>query len=166
MGKTLSETIRWEVLDRDELTEEEGYDLEVATRAREQAYAPYSRFRVGAALRMNDGNVFPGSNAENIIYHVHHAEANAIGRIPRASRATGLRRMTTCGALEGEDSEEPVAPCGMCRQDALEIIRPEDEPVIIMAGTRGQIVRMKLRSLLPFGFYPAVLQAQKLGVRG
>lgn len=166
MGKSLSQTIRWEVLDRDELTQEEGYDLEIATRAREEAHAPYSRFRVGVALRMNDGNVFPGSNKENIIYCAHHAEANAIGRIPKVSRATGLRRMTTCGALDGEDSEEPVAPCGMCRQDALEIIRPEDNPTVIMAGTRGQIVRMKLRDLLPLGFYPAVLQAHKLDGKG
>lgn len=74
------------------------------------------------------------------------------------SRASGLQHVVTIGGLDGSDSEEVVAPCGLCRQDLLELVRPQDDPVVIMAGVRGRVLRAKLKGLLPLAFYPALLK--------
>jgi len=148
----------YEELDRDELTADESFDLMAATEARFKAYAPYSSFKCGAAIRTKDGRAVTGWNVENVIYEVLHAEANALGRVEPESRANGLKHVVTIGGLEGADSEEIAAPCGFCRQNLLEIVRPADNPVVIMAGVRGRVIRVKLKDLLPFAFYPALLK--------
>lgn len=95
---------------------------------------------------------------ENIILAVLHAEKNALGRIEPESRASGLRHVITIGGPDGSDSEDVVTPCGFCRQDLLEFVRPQDDPVVIMAGVRGKVLRARLKDLLPLAFYPAVLK--------
>ena len=61
------------------------------------------------------------------------------------------------GGKADQESEEPTAPCGDCRQKLLEHTRPGNDPMVIMAGTRGDIIRISLKTLLPFGFFPASL---------
>lgn len=148
---------KFEELDRSELTPEEQDDLNQATIARQEAHAPYSHFHVGAALRMKDGTVVSGWNAENVGYEVLHAEHNAIGRISKDARAAGMERITVIGGLEGSESTEPVTPCGSCRQKLLELLRPGDDPTVIMAGVRERVLRARLKDLLPMAFYPAAL---------
>ena len=86
-----------------------------ARRAMGNAYAPYSGFRVGAAVETQDGRVFAGCNVENASYPVTMcAERTAIGAAIAAG-AQALRRVFVCSS-----SHRPVAPCGMCRQALAE----------------------------------------------
>src|SRR3954447_1944506 len=85
--------------------------LSEARQARERAYAPYSRFAVGAALLTKSGRVFRGCNVENLSYGLTIcAERNAVF----AAVAAGEREFVKIGIVA--DSKTPVSPCGACRQ--------------------------------------------------
>lgn len=91
--------------------------------ARTQAYAPYSKFPVGAALLAASGKVYVGCNVENLSYGLTIcAERNALF----AAVATGERRFLSIAIVS--DSEEPISPCGACRQVLIEFC--EDLEVI------------------------------------
>lgn len=124
--------------------------LEDASReARERAYAPYSGYRVGAALLADDGRVFLGANVENASYGLCQcAERSAIG----AAVVAGARRFRAiCIATGGE---QPATPCGMCRQVLAEF--PPSFPVRCVSAGGGR-VDSDTAALLPLGFGPAVL---------
>jgi cytidine deaminase len=119
--------------------------LEPALRARAHAYAPYSGFAVGAALRCRDGRVFSGCNVENAAYPAGTcAEAGAIA----AMVAAGGREIAEI--LIVADAADPAAPCGGCRQRIAEFARPE--AVVILAGPDGERTRTTIGALLPFAF--------------
>jgi cytidine deaminase len=109
------------------------------------AYAPYSRFKVGAALLADDGSVHAGCNVENAAYPVGAcAEAGAdIGDDRRRRRAIARSSSSAKGA-------ELVTPCGACRQRIREFAAP-DTPVAI-AGPDGIRARFSLVELLPASF--------------
>ena len=121
-----------------------------ATAAQARAYAPYSRFRVGAAILADDGAVYPGCNVENAAYPVGAcAEAGAISAMV-AGGARAIRAILVIGP-----GEELVTPCGACRQRIREFAAPET-PVLI-AGTDGVRARFSFAELLPASFGPANL---------
>jgi cytidine deaminase len=121
-----------------------------ATAAQARAYAPYSRFRVGAAILAEDGAVYPGCNVENAAYPVGAcAEAGAISAMV-AGGSRAIRAILVVGP-----GEELVTPCGACRQRIREFAAPET-PVLI-AGTDGVRARFSLAELLPASFGPANL---------
>jgi cytidine deaminase len=114
------------------------------------AYAPYSRFRVGAALMAGDGSVHAGCNVENAAYPVGTcAEAAAIATLIGAGYRA-IRAVLVYG-----EGAEPVTPCGACRQRIREFASPQT-PVAI-AGPEGIRVRFTLEELLPASFGPANL---------
>ncbi len=116
-----------------------------AREARLNAYAPYSGFRVGAAIRAASGTVFSGCNVENVAYPEGTcAEAGAIA----AMVVSGEHRITE--VLVIADSPTPVTPCGGCRQKLAEFCAP-DVPVTL-AGLKGAEVRMTVGDLLPGAF--------------
>jgi cytidine deaminase len=122
---------------------------ELVAAAREaalSAYAPYSGFRVGAAVLADDGRIFTGANVENASYPVSScAEATAVAHA--ASR--GMRRITaTAVACIDADSIEGAYPCGRCRQILNEF---ETETVYVTTGA-GEIRTHTLVELLPHGF--------------
>ncbi len=119
--------------------------LDQARRARERAYAPYSHFRVGAAvLTAATGEIYSGCNLENASYGATIcAERVAIF----AAVAAGCRDLTALAVLT--DTPEPVAPCGLCRQVLAEF--NPDCPVI-MATTAGLWRLTNLKELLPLAF--------------
>lgn len=123
--------------------------VEIALRARERAYAPYSRFLVGAALRCEDGSVIEGCNVENASYGLCVcAERNAVG----SAVAAGRRSFTAIAIATS--SEPPSPPCGMCRQVLAE--HADDLPIILV-NTRGDRVRTTLKKIFPGTFTPAQL---------
>ena len=112
---------------------------------RKNAYAPYSNFAVGAALRTPDGTVFTGINVENVAYPEGTcAEAGAIA----AMCAAGAREIAEIAVIA--DAPAPVPPCGGCRQKIAEFAGPE--VVVIMGTTDGAELRMTVAELLPGRF--------------
>jgi cytidine deaminase len=119
--------------------------LEVALRARANAHAPYSGFKVGAAVRCPDGSVFGGCNVENVAYPEGTcAEAGAIAAMVAAGRTE------IAEVLVVADSERPVTPCGGCRQKLAEFAAPQAP--VILAGLDGERARTTVGALLPGAF--------------
>ena len=115
--------------------------LETAARA----YAPYSKFRVGAALLLEDGTIVTGVNVENRSFGLTNcAERSAI----YAAVSSGVRKFTAI-AVATPDSDYPVSPCGACRQVLSELLN-EDTPIVLSNGIDVQITNIK--ELLPFSF--------------
>ncbi len=116
--------------------------LSAATAVRMNAYAPYSRFKVGAALRSTDGQVFVGCNVENAAYPEGTcAEAGAIA----AMIAGGHHRIAEIYVIA--DCPSPVPPCGGCRQKIAEFADPQ--VVVTLATTSGLTLTTTVADLLP-----------------
>ena len=117
--------------------------IEAAEQAQRQAYAPYSRFRVGAAVEAEDGSVFTGCNVENASYGlVMCAERVAIGA------AGGSESLTTAMRRKRRTPAATAAPCGACRQVIFEFA-PDAE--VLAKGPRSSH-RWTMRELLPAAF--------------
>ncbi|MCB2094147.1 MAG: cytidine deaminase [Rhodobacteraceae bacterium] len=125
--------------------------LDAARDVRENAYAPYSRFKVGAAVRAASGRVFAGCNVENAAYPEGTcAEAGAIA----AMVAAGETVLTEVCVIA--DSPEPVPPCGGCRQKLAEFGGP-DVPVTL-ATIGGVVAKTTIGALLPGSFSAAHME--------
>jgi homotetrameric cytidine deaminase len=121
--------------------------LAAARGAMARAYAPYSGFRVGAALRAPDGSVHVGANVENAAYPQGQcAETSAIGALV----AAGHRRIAEAAVIG--DGEQACVPCGGCRQRLRELM-PLDATVHLAAGG-GEHATTTLGELLPRSFGP------------
>ena len=119
--------------------------LEAATKVRERAYAPYSNFKVGAAIKAASGAVYVGCNVENVAYPEGTcAEAGAIA----AMIAAGDSRITE--ALVIADSPLPVSPCGGCRQKLAEF--SEADARVTMTTLAGESQTLTMAELLPGAF--------------
>ncbi len=121
--------------------------FEAARAAQARAYAPYSRFRVGAALRTPSGAVFAGCNVENAAYPEGAcAETGAIGAMALAGERQ-IEEILVIG-----DGEGLCTPCGGCRQRIREFAAPETR--VHIAGPEGVRARFTLDELLPHSFGP------------
>lgn len=113
--------------------------VNAAWKTRDQAYAPYSHFHVGAALLAEDGRIFTGCNVENLSYGLTNcAERVAIG----AAVAAGVRRFLAVAVVA--DTAVPISPCGACRQVLAEFGVPR-----ILLANRTERVEFTLEELLP-----------------
>jgi cytidine deaminase len=122
-----------------------------AAMVRENAYAPYSGFKVGAAVRAVSGAVYTGCNVENAAYPEGTcAEAGAIAAMVAAGEGVIVEAAVIA------DSPMPVAPCGGCRQKLAEFAAPE--VVLTMATTGGAEERVSIGDLLPGAFTPAHME--------
>ena len=122
--------------------------LQAAIAVRDNAWVPYSRFKVGAALRAADGSVHVGCNVENVAYPEGTcAEAGAIA----AMIAAGDTRIAEICVIA--DSPEPVPPCGGCRQKIAEFAA--QEVVVTLCTTDGKSKQMTVAALLPGVFTAA-----------
>lgn len=114
-----------------------------AAKYRERAYAPYSGFKVGAALVTTDGLVFGGCNVENASYPLTNcAERTAI------FKAVSEGKTNIAAIAITADGDGPCSPCGACRQVMAEF----GVKKIIMANTKGEKKVVTLDELLPFAF--------------
>lgn len=132
----------------DLITDQEADSLfRAASDARLRAYAPYSGFRVGAALLDAEGRVHAGCNVENAAYGpTNCAERTALFRaIADGAKAGSFRALAVIA-----DTEAPVTPCGVCRQVIAELC-PPDMP-ILLGNVRGGRVRTTIADLLPGAF--------------
>ena len=119
--------------------------FDAARAAWEKAYAPYSGFRVGAAIRTADGRVHAGCNVENVAYPEGTcAEAGAIAAMILAGGGQIVEILVVA------DSPDPTPPCGGCRQKLAEFAAP-DTPVIL-ADLAGERLRTTVADLLPGAF--------------
>jgi cytidine deaminase len=125
-----------------------------AQAARGRAYAPYSQFRVGAAVRAADGQIFVGANVENASYGLSVcAERSAV----LAAVNAGARELSAVAVCT--DLSPPASPCGMCRQTLAEFAADCDVVLSGPEGSAGEVVRLRLHDLLPYAFRPASLHA-------
>ena len=123
--------------------------IQEAIRARENSYAPYSNFYVGAALECADGTVYRGCNIENAAYTPSNcAERTAFFKAVSEGKREFLRI-----AIVGGPKGEMVAPspCGVCLQVMQEFCNP-DTFEIVMAKSETEYTVKKLREMLPYGF--------------
>lgn len=130
--------------------------LHAAITARENAYAPYSNFAVGAALLAQDGTIYTGCNVECASFGATNcAERTAIYK----AVSQGVRQFTAIAVAGGKQGDAVTAltsPCGVCRQVLFEFCG-DDFPVI-MATSATQYIQKTLGELLPLGFGPDNVQ--------
>lgn len=118
--------------------------LAEARAAFQNAYVPYSKFHVGAALRTPDGQVFRGANVENASYG-----------IGRCAEQSAIQAMATAGGREFTDivvyseAVPPASPCGACRQVLFEF---SPDARVVCVNQHGDIVSGYVRDFLPHGF--------------
>jgi cytidine deaminase len=123
---------------------------EAALAAAEHSYSPYSKFRVGSALLLSNGETVTGTNIENVSYGLTIcAERSALGTA--VTRFGPQIRIRAVAVVNLNDAPSP--PCGACRQVLAEFM-DADAPVSFPAGTSGAVeaVTLAIRELLPHGF--------------
>lgn len=128
-----------------------------AVAVRERAWAPYSGFRVGAALVGESGRVYLGVNVENASYGVAIcAERTAVV----SAVAQGERRFREIAIVT--DAAEPAAPCGICRQTLAEFALAEEggDLWVTLVSLKGSVLRVELSTLLPLAFTPRSFQVR------
>lgn len=139
----------------DELTSDEQFLVEKAIESTNNSYAPYSNFHVGAAIQLENGEVLPGCNQENAAFPAGLcAERSAIfaagaqyPEVPITMLAIAARN------TKGELTEEPVSPCGTCRQVLIETETRHNQPIrILLYGKRCIYVMEGIRNLMPLSF--------------
>ena len=115
--------------------------------ARENAYVPYSKFPVGAALLAEDGTVFHGCNVENASYGLTNcAERTAIFK----AVSQGVKNFKAIAIVA--DTEGPCAPCGACRQVIAEFC--DGDMPVYLTNLKGDVQETTVRELLPGAFTP------------
>ena len=130
--------------------------IEAAREAATRAYAPYSNFSVGAAIRLTDGSIVTGANVENASYGLSLcAETVAIAKIANQGRLADVIEV----AVIGLSSDTPISPCGRCRQMLNEAAALGGRDLTIhCADSSGSVVEVhQLSVLLPHAFGPASL---------
>lgn len=147
--------IKYSVATINDLSETDRVLVEQARLATHRSYAPYSKFSVGAAIQLDNGEIITGANQENVAYpsgtcaertacyyaHALYPDAN-FSAIAIAARGT-----------DGNEVTLPIAPCGACRQALLEYETLAGKDVrVILTGSEKVIILPSVKSLLPFAF--------------
>ena len=131
--------------------------VEIAYEAREMSYAPYSHFKVGAALLAKSGKIYKGCNIENAAYTpTNCAERTAFFK----AVSEGERKFAAIAIVGGKEGEENLtfcAPCGVCRQVMMEFCDPKEFQIILGRGNKEYKIYL-LDELLPLGFGPENLK--------
>ena len=139
----------------EELSPDDKNLMEEAIKATQNSYSPYSKFRVGAALLMEDDSIIIGSNQENAAYPSGMcAERVAIWKAGATFPDKKVKKIAIAANSPNKIVDKPVGPCGACRQALLEYEVKQEEPMeILFMGEVGQVVKVEsITALLPFSF--------------
>ncbi len=138
-----------------ELSEEDQQLMNQAVTARKKAYAPYSNFSVGAAVLLDNKEVVLGNNQENAAYPSGLcAERVAIYSSGANYPDATILKIAISASSSTKNVNEPVAPCGACRQTIAEYEIKQEQPIsILFMGETGKVIQTdSLENLLPLGF--------------
>lgn len=147
----------------DELSAEDRELVDAAKEATRTSYVPYSKFHVGAAIRMADGSIVSGSNQENAAYPsgtcaerttAFYASASHPGMTMKKIAIAAWTKLHMPEGLEWEDyfQAKPISPCGACRQALLEYEAAYGAIEVILYGKDKTYILPSISSLLPFCF--------------
>ena len=138
----------------EELSAEDRVLAEAAIEAVGSAYAPYSNFHVGAAVRFNDGEIVKGSNQENAAYPSGIcAERTALFYASASRPGAPMNAIAIAAAQNGELIPEPVTPCGACRQVMIQYqLKSGNQMEVMLIGANRIWKFANVESLLPFVF--------------
>ena len=155
--KHLKIEINYDFVSESELSAE---DQELVTRAKEatkNSYANYSHFYVGAALRLENGDIIIGANQENAAFPSGLcAERTAVFAAQAQHPEQPIKTLAIAARNANGFLKEPISPCGPCRQVILEVEDRYKQPVrILLYGTDGVYVIDSVKDLLPFCFVDA-----------
>ncbi len=134
--------------------------LKAAFQAVDTAFAPYSKFKVGAAARLSNGQIILGSNQESASYPVGIcAERTLLNSIGSQYPNETIQAIAISYIPNGVESDHPLSPCGMCRQSLLDYeIRYKSPIKLILAGKIGKVILIPSASnMIPFGFTGSIL---------
>lgn len=127
--------------------------IAAAKRALDNSYSPYSKFRVGAALRFADGTVVTGTNIENASYGLALcAETVAVAKAMDDGHRGGLEEVAVIG-----ETDAPITPCGRCRQVINELAELGGTDPIVWCAGESEVLQSRLSELLPRAFGPGNL---------
>ena len=129
--------------------------MEKAIEAKQTAYAPYSKFKVGAAFLLDDGTIVTGNNQENAAYPSGMcAERVAIWKVSSDYPNHKILQLAITASSSSQITKEPVAPCGACRQTLSEYeLKQKDKIEVFFMGEVGKIIKTNsLLDLLPIAF--------------
>lgn len=139
----------------EELTAEEQRMVQIAIEGTKRSYTPYSHFHVGASVLLNNGEEFIGCNQENAAFPAGLcAERTALFAAGAEYPNEPVKILAIAArGTDGELTEEPVSPCGTCRQVVIETETRHRQPVIILLYGRRCVYRMEgIRQLMPLSF--------------
>lgn len=139
----------------DELTAEEKNLVELARKSTYRSYAPYSKFHVGAAILLSNGETVTGANQENAAYPSGLCAERTAAYYAHANYPDATFKMIAIAArgTDGNPTEKPISPCGACRQALLEYetLAKHNIPVILAGKDKVYIFR-SVNSTLPYCF--------------
>lgn len=154
--KTNSEQLIYTVYENaGELNPEDAALLTLAREATATSYAPYSRYHVGAAVKLANGTLFKGSNQENISFPAGLcAERVAIFAAMASFPEETVEVVAISATADDFEVDEPVPPCGICRQAMLEYEMKSGKTIrLILGGEKGKVFVIEgVRQLLPLAF--------------
>jgi len=135
-----------------ELTEEQKKLVDLAREATSHSYAPYSNFHVGAALMLDNGEIFIGANQENAAFAGICGERSALYAAGAKYPGETVKCVAITAETKGGYVEEPTAPCGVCRQAFLEFEKNGHPIQFILAGQEKIYLVDSAASLMPLSF--------------
>ena len=145
----------------EELPEDQRWLLNEAREVTEQAYAPYSNFKVGAIARLANGEIVAGTNQENASFPVGLcAERVLLASVSSLYPKVPIETIAISYQSENQASDHPVSPCGICRQSLQEFESRVNHPIqLILGGMNGPVHVIDTASrLLPLAFTSSELK--------
>lgn len=127
--------------------------VDAAKAATQRSYAPYSKFQVGAAIRLENGEIVCGSNQENAAFSVTEcAERTACFYAASQYPGVAFRQIAIAAFTDGKFQKAPISPCGICRQALLEYEAKYGDIEVILYGDDAVYTLPNVKSLLPLCF--------------